>query len=96
VRLSGWVFVEEGSGEERVEAMGKVAVGIGGLGESDEVVEGEESGIFCVGGGGVGQGLGFEVDDGGVLSVGGQGEEEKEKRKDNAETQRTLRYAERR
>jgi hypothetical protein len=36
------------------------------------------------------------VDDGGVLSVGGQGEEEKEKRKDNAETQRTLRYAERR
>jgi hypothetical protein len=74
--------------------MGKVAGGVGGLGENDEVVEGEESGIFCVGGGSVGQGLGFEVDDGGVLSVGGEGEEDEEKRKDNAETQRTLRCAE--
>jgi len=88
------VFVEEGSVKERVEAMGEVAGGVGGVGQGDEVVEGEEGGIFCVGGGSVGQGLGFEVDDGGVLGVGGDREEEEEKRKDNAEERRALRCAE--
>jgi hypothetical protein len=38
--------------------------------------------------------LRFDVDDGGFLGVGGI-REEKEQRKDNAETQRTLRSAER-
>ncbi len=39
--------------------------------------------------------MGFEVDDGGFLGAGGDGQQEKEsKRKDNAETQRTLSGAE--
>ena len=47
VRFGGGVVVEERSGEKGVEAGGEVADGIGGFGEGDEVVEGEEVGIFC-------------------------------------------------
>jgi hypothetical protein len=91
-RFCGRVVVEERSIEERVEAMSEVAGWLGGFGESDEVVEGEEVGVFRWRLR-VGPSLGFQVDDGGFLGAGGEGEE-KEQRKDNAETQRTLRSAE--
>jgi hypothetical protein len=72
-RFCGGIFVEEGSAEEGVEAVGQVAGGVGGFGESDEIVEGEESRVFCIWGGGVGPSLGFDVDDGGFLGGGGDG-----------------------
>jgi hypothetical protein len=40
VGIGGWVFVEEGSIEEGVEAMGEVAGGIGSFGKGDEIFEG--------------------------------------------------------
>ncbi len=95
VRFGGWVFVEEGSGEERVEAGGEVAGGVGGFGEGDEVVEGEEGGIFVLGAVVSGQ-----VWDSRWMMAESWAwvgrEKKKEKRKDNAETQRTLRGAEKR
>ena len=92
-RFGGGIVVGERGVEERVEAMGEVAGGVGGMGEGDEIVEGEEIRIFGVFG--VGPGTGFHVGDYGFLGLSGEGEEE-EKRKDNAEAQRTLSCAEKR
>ncbi len=50
-RFGGGIFVEEGSVEERIEASGEVACGVGGFGEGDKVVEGEGGGVVCCGGG---------------------------------------------
>jgi len=83
--------VEEGSVEERVEAMSEVARGFGGFGESDEVVEREKVGICW--GRCLWPGAGFQIGDDGFLGVDGEGKEEEEG-KDTAETQRTPRCAE--
>lgn len=92
-RSGGGILVEEGSVEERVEATGEVAGGFGGFGEGDEVVEGEEVGIFWRRF--LWPGAGFQVGDDGFLGIDGEGKEEEE-RNDNPETQRELRGAEKR